>query len=165
MPNYGYMSTKKTPEETRAEIRECFGKWGIDDFDILPKPKTDEAATVEWWLNGEKKRLTCRRFDSYRDNLRAILRILDPIRIAQERGLLEDMARAATAFLEAPKEASAKRPWWEVLGVMPQAPATVIKATYNALAKEMHPDAGGTDAQMAELNAAYEEAQLARAEA
>lgn len=41
------------------------------------------------------------------------------------------------------------------LWLRPGAPATVVKAVYRALCKELHPDAGGDNEAMGELNAAY----------
>lgn len=41
-----------------------------------------------------------------------------------------------------------------VLGVAPDAPRAVVEAAYRALAREAHPDRGGSPARMAELTAA-----------
>ncbi|MBF8255108.1 MAG: hypothetical protein HW375_15 [Anaerolineales bacterium] len=68
--------------------------------------------------------------------------------------MLREMAEQAAALLSAPVRA---RPAHEVLGVFPNAPIEVFEAAYKALAKTSHPDAGGTDAAMKELNAAIEE--------
>jgi hypothetical protein len=40
------------------------------------------------------------------------------------------------------------------LGVLPSAPRTVVEAAYRALAKDAHPDVGGSEARMQALNAA-----------
>jgi DnaJ-domain-containing protein 1 len=40
------------------------------------------------------------------------------------------------------------------LGVLPSAPRAVIEAAYRALAKDAHPDVGGSEARMRALNAA-----------
>lgn len=45
---------------------------------------------------------------------------------------------------------------WQALGLRPHAPAAEVRAAYRALALRHHPDAGGSDAAMAELNRAYE---------
>lgn len=45
---------------------------------------------------------------------------------------------------------------WQTLGVRPNAPAVEVRAAYRALALRHHPDAGGSDEAMAELNRAYE---------
>jgi hypothetical protein len=43
---------------------------------------------------------------------------------------------------------------YQALGVLPSAPRTVIEAAYRALARDAHPDVGGSEARMQALNAA-----------
>src|SRR5450759_328920 len=45
---------------------------------------------------------------------------------------------------------------YHLLQVTPDAEPEVIQAAYRALARKYHPDMGGTDLQMAMLNAAWE---------
>jgi curved DNA-binding protein CbpA len=45
---------------------------------------------------------------------------------------------------------------YHLLQVIPDAEPEVIQAAYRALARKYHPDMGGTDLQMAQLNAAWE---------
>jgi len=45
---------------------------------------------------------------------------------------------------------------YRVLQVLPDAEPEVIRAAYRALARKYHPDLGGSEAQMATLNAAWE---------
>src|SRR5450759_2991868 len=45
---------------------------------------------------------------------------------------------------------------YHLLQVIPDAEPEVIQAAYRALARKYHPDMGGTDLQMATLNAAWE---------
>ncbi len=45
---------------------------------------------------------------------------------------------------------------WSVLWLRPGAPAAVVKASYRALARVNHPDAGGDPEVMAAINGAYE---------
>ena len=45
---------------------------------------------------------------------------------------------------------------YRVLQVIPEAEPEVIRAAYRALARKYHPDTGGSEAQMAVLNAAWE---------
>jgi len=47
------------------------------------------------------------------------------------------------------------RNYYELIGVAHAATAAEIKARYRALSKSYHPDAGGSEAQMAQLNEAY----------
>jgi hypothetical protein len=52
------------------------------------------------------------------------------------------------------------KPWWEVLGVSPNAAEEEVRRAYRILAKRLHPDrqATGDAEQMAEINAAKDEA-------
>jgi curved DNA-binding protein CbpA len=45
---------------------------------------------------------------------------------------------------------------YRLLQVIPEAEPEVIRAAYRALARKYHPDTGGSEAQMAMLNAAWE---------
>lgn len=61
--------------------------------------------------------------------------------------------------LPAPPGAKPKRPWWAVMGwTGPVLEKPVIEARYKELAKKCHPDAGGSQEAMAELNRARDEA-------
>jgi hypothetical protein len=53
-----------------------------------------------------------------------------------------------------------KRPWYEVLGVAPDAPREVIEAAGKAMQRKTHPDAGGRDADFQEVQQAIREAIL-----
>lgn len=76
---------------------------------------------------------------------------LDGIRLAEKRGLGELMKQNYAA-LPAPKE----RAPWEILCVQPNAAPEVVEASYRALAKKAHPDAGGRAEDFRELQEAYE---------
>lgn len=47
-------------------------------------------------------------------------------------------------------------PAHQLLGLLPTADPAVIDAAYRALSKKWHPDAGGTNERMRDLNLAYE---------
>lgn len=69
------------------------------------------------------------------------------------------MERAFAAFERLP----APRSCWDVLGVRRDATADEIKAAFRTKAKDAHLDAGGSAAQMAELNKARDDAMRAGA--
>lgn len=148
----GNLNTNKPPEETRRDIEDVFRKWGIDEYRIPRNGGKGESgpATVHYWLNDQKQDLSCSRFHYYRENLRALYMILNALRLAQERGILRELARAAAALL-GPGEPQ-KRPAHEILGVYPDAPVEVAEAAYKALARLRHPDHGGTEEEMKMLN-------------
>jgi DnaJ-domain-containing protein 1 len=64
--------------------------------------------------------------------------------------LLNELKSDGFAALPAP----VIRPWWAVLEVSPTATRDAIATSYWRLARERHPDAGGSNELMAELNAA-----------
>lgn len=53
---------------------------------------------------------------------------------------------------------SVERPWWIVLGVSSTADDATIRTAFKKLALVRHPDRGGSNEAMAELNLAYERA-------
>lgn len=72
------------------------------------------------------------------------------------------MERAFEGFMALPEpgNASHRRQWWQALGYSDPEGLTYTECRerYRELARERHPDSGGTHEQMAELNAAIEEA-------
>ncbi|KAF1084853.1 DnaJ domain protein [Sporotomaculum syntrophicum] len=64
-----------------------------------------------------------------------------------------DLARAAMAR-RTPETPS----WAKALYVQPDAPREVMEAAYRALSKKHHPDLGGSEAMMKQLNDAIEQA-------
>jgi hypothetical protein len=64
-------------------------------------------------------------------------------RVFQEYGLLEGGHTPPAA--------------WDVLHLKPTAPPELVTAAYRTLAKKCHPDTGGSNERMRELNKAYAE--------
>jgi hypothetical protein len=70
---------------------------------------------------------------------------------------------AFKGFTAIPASASAgtpvrpRRPWYEVLGVAPDAPRGVIEAAGKAMQRKTHPDVGGNDAEFQEVQEAISE--------
>lgn len=91
--------------------------------------------------------------------MRAIQRTIEAIRGIERWGASEMMERAFQAFeaLPAPKSC------WEVLGLRPGATDEEIQAAYRTKAKGAHPDAGGSQTAMSELNRARDDAMRSRA--
>jgi hypothetical protein len=82
-----------------------------------------------------------------------------------ERYCTSQMVDAAFQGLTAiPASASAgipvrpKRPWYEVLGVSPDAPREVIEAAGKAMQRKTHPDAGGSTVDFQEVQEAIRKA-------
>lgn len=54
------------------------------------------------------------------------------------------------------------RMWWEILGVSRDADVREIRVAHRTLSLRNHPDLGGSDDKMAEINAARDEAMISR---
>lgn len=150
MERYGKLNTTATIAHTRRDIEDVLRKWGVrkGDYDLRIGLRDAE---VIWSINGKDQRFKCARFDSAEQNLRAIFLALDATRLAAQRGILEELAQIAVAMLPAGK---IRRPPHEALEVAENASIEVAEAAYRAKAKTAHPDAGGTNEAMRELNEA-----------
>ncbi len=114
----------------------------------------DPGVAVYFELKGTQKVFACDTFHAVKDNIRAIGKTIEALRAIERFGASSLLERTLTAFeaLPAPKTC------WEILGLQPGANAGMIQAAYVAKAKQAHPDAGGSNAAMAELNAARDRA-------
>lgn len=120
----------------------------------------DPAVAIYFMLQGRPHCLPCDRWDRLADNIAAVAAHIDAVR-AQERYGVGDIARAFAGFVALPP-ASQQRPWWEVLGIDRTCTRSAIIRAWRDAARRHHPDHGGSDAQMAEINAARDAALRAR---
>lgn len=88
------------------------------------------------------------------DNLGAIAATLEAMRAIERHGGAQILDRAFTGFEALPAPHSC----WDILGLSPGASEKAINDAFRDRAKRAHPDAGGSDAAMAELNRARDEA-------
>lgn len=128
-------------------------------------PRSDQRAPADtgvavYWQtqDGGHKVMAIDRYCRVADNLAAVAATLDAMRAIERHGGATVLDRAFTGFTALPAP-DAPISWWDVLGVPQGAFLYEIKAAYRKLASERHPDKGGSDAAMAELNAAYAQAQ------
>jgi DnaJ-domain-containing protein 1 len=117
------------------------------------------GVAVYFTYRGRQMCFACDQWDRIQDNIHAIRKTIEALRGIARWGTGDMMERAFTGFeaLPAPGQ-HAKRPWWQVLGVSRDASPQTIKEAYRSKAKACHPDTGGDETLMAELNAAYSEA-------
>lgn len=155
------ITTEKSWSATYRELEACFRSWGIAEWSVeanVPLARTsswsltevERAVTVVYVKDGRQVTLS---LDTQRrpvDNLRALYLCLDAMRLIEARGL-GDTAQSAYLQLAAPVTA---RDPHEVLGLRPGAGRDEIEAMFRVRAKRAHPDAGGSEEAMAELNAA-----------
>lgn len=115
----------------------------------------DPGVAVYWQKKGGNMRVMA--IDAYtrvRDNVAAIAKTLEAMRAIERHGGAQVLERAFAGFAALPPPRSC----WDVLGIAPGSSAGAIQAAFIAKAKTAHPDAGGSDAAMAELNRARADA-------
>lgn len=128
----------------------------------VTKP-ADPGIAVWFVWEGREMCIPIDRYSTVEANLTAIHHVLEARRTELRHGTLALVRATFKGFhaaLPAPGQHQ-KRTWRQVMGFEPSAlvPMAVLEERYRKLAKERHPDmAGGSQALMAELNAARAEA-------
>ena len=98
----------------------------------------------------------CDRWIRIEDNMQAIAKTIEALRGIERWGTGDMLEAAFTGFVALPSP-DAIRHWRDVLG-----PCTTLeeaRAAYRRAAAVAHPDRGGSDVQMAEINRAWQQAQ------
>jgi hypothetical protein len=121
---------------------------------------TDPGIAVWFTWDSEQRCIAVDRYAKPEANLQAIHHVLEARRTELRHGTLA-LVRATMKGFALSLPAPGSKPWWDVLGVSQTAPMVDIETAYRRLAAERHPDKGGSDAMMAELNRARD---LARKE-
>ncbi len=103
--------------------------------------------------------LSCDKFKKAALNLRAIGKDINAQR-ARERYGCTSIEQAFRGYVAIPEKCGVQ-PWWAVLGIASTAPKQIIHDKYKLLAKQRHPDGGGTAEAFEALRRAYEEAMAA----
>lgn len=130
----------------------------------------DPGVAVYFSLKGKPHVLACDKWQRLPDNVAAIAKHIEALRGIDRWGV-GSIERAFAGFSALPPPGASseptKRPWREILDVAcPQNPdgptreafLLMAEARFKAAARKAHPDAGGSDAAMAELNTAIAEA-------
>jgi hypothetical protein len=132
-------------------------KLRLDGLPYSDQRKLDEPGVAVYFMF--KKRpmvMAVDRYTSVAGNMRSLTLAIEAMRQLERHGGGTMMERAFTGFAAiAPPDW--KKPWREVFGVKPDWQGD-ITALYREKAKNRHPDTGGSDSLMAELNVAFAEA-------
>lgn len=124
----------------------------------LGRMKPDDPGVAAWFTwDGLQVCIPVDRYTTPEANLQAIHHVLEARRVELRHGTLALVRATMTGFAALPAPAS----WWQVLGVGADATSAEIEAAYRKLAQERHPDKGGSEAAMAELNGARDAARKA----
>jgi hypothetical protein len=113
----------------------------------------DPGAALYFKLKGRDTVLACDKWDRVADNIAAIAKHIEALRGIERWGVgTIEQAFAGYQALPAPEQ------WWQVLGLTESATRAEIVVAYRQLASKAHPDTGGSNAAMARLNAARDDA-------
>lgn len=124
----------------------------------------DAGIAVYFMRKGKQMVFACDRWDRARDNVRAIEKTIEAMRGIERWGASDMLERAFSAFEALPAPGpSVKKPWREILGFPPgsKPDRADIELAYRSKAKRAHPDTGGSNEAMSELNEARREAMAA----
>lgn len=133
------------------------------DVSLGNQRPADPGVAVWFRWDGEMRCIPVDRYTSPEANLQAIYHVLEARRTELRHGTLALVRATFKGFVAALAPPGAKD-WTEVLGLPHTASAAAINARFRELAKERHPDHGGSAEMMAELNAARDQALRGRAE-
>lgn len=163
---------KQTLAKALQEIEWEMARWGVGDRWVCSRAPAYRRSTgdpgVALWFEmprraGQSVRelrvIACDQYLVQDHNVWAVYCTLDALRAVERWGAysLEQAVEGARPMLPPPAGMGPKK-WWEVLRVPSNWPLDAIEMKYQMLAKSAHPDNGGSDDAMAELNAAISEA-------
>lgn len=119
----------------------------------------DQGVAVYFYRKERQQVIACDTYTRIADNIRAVAKTVEAMRGIERWGCSELLDRAFVGFeaLPAATVTPTKRPWWEVLGVDSGAYPSEVRMSYRRLAREHHPDHGGSGERMAEINRALKE--------
>lgn len=120
--------------------------------------KNAPGVAVYFTLKGKPKVFPSDKWTTVADNLQAIRLSIGALRGLERWGGIEMVEQAFQGFAALPESAAPPKAWRDVLGVSPAATMAEIERSYKIRAKIYHPDVGGTEEQMADLNRAIAEA-------
>jgi hypothetical protein len=128
-----------------------------DGLPYADNRRIDDPGIAVYFDFKKKPRVMARDgFGSPAGNIRSLTLAIEGLRQLERHGGSLMLERAFDGFLAiAPPDW--KKPWREVFGVKPDWQGD-IGQLYREKARNRHPDAGGSDTLMAELNVAYREA-------
>lgn len=116
----------------------------------------DAGVAIYFELKGKPICIACDRWMKVEDNIRALGLTIEAMRGVARWGATDLLDRMFSGFAALPA-ADEKRPWYEVLGVPASASLEHAQRVFRQRARWSHPDAGGSNEEMVELNAAMAE--------
>ncbi len=118
---------------------------------------TDHGVAVYFTLNNSQVCLCCDTYKTIWENMYAIGRTIEGLRQIDRDGVSDFLNRAFTGFPAIPERVPGKN-CWDILGIGQTKDINTIEKRYRALAKEKHPDTGGSLEAFQELSEALDTA-------
>ena len=131
---------------------------GMPYANQIGKSYDDPGVAVYFKLKGKPLSMARDKYRTPWENMRSLSLAIEAIRSIERHGGSTMMERAFSGFSALPPPAAAKASWWDVLQVNRTSSEVEINENYRRLARDRHPDTGGSEAMMSELNAARDEA-------
>jgi hypothetical protein len=122
------------------------------------KQPQDSGAAVYWVDCGNRR---CMAIDTYflvEHNIAALAATLSAMRAIERYGGAAILDRAFTGFMALPAPFAADTDCWSVLGITKTRNRESINAAYRLLVRLHHPDCGGTQEKMSQINVARDAA-------
>jgi hypothetical protein len=114
------------------------------------KRPNDPGVAVWFVWDGLQVCIPVDRYDTPASNLQAIHHIIEARRVELRHGTLALVRATFTGFQALPSPKG--KHWSDILQVTRTPTKDAVEANYRRLARDHHPDAGGSPARMAELN-------------
>lgn len=162
MAELGRLGAKNVTISSNVPVRNDGGMYAAS----ADRVHADPGIAVYFSIKGRPTVMAQDAYKGIAENLRSLTLAVDAMRALERHGGGTMMSKAFDGFAALPPPAGSKpkRPWWTVLrySEYPEdrelLSVAEVRARYNTLAKKLHPDAGGDSDDMAELNAARDEA-------
>lgn len=130
-----------------------------DGLPLASARRPDDCGVAVYFnYSGQQRCFACDRWNGIADNMQAIAKTIEALRGIARWGTGDMLDAAFRGFAALPPPTSGVRPWWEILGVPRDAPLDALREAYRRAASVAHPDRGGSNELMAEVNRAWTEA-------
>jgi hypothetical protein len=129
-----------------------------DGLPLAGQRNPDDPGVAVYFLdkNGKQKCIACDRYKKVECNIQAISKTIGALRGIDRWGTGDMVEAAFAGFTALPPKPAGPRPWWVVFDCPAHTMTAWVLQEYRNLAMKFHPDRGGSNQQMAELNAAFE---------